>query len=91
VEVAPEEREETTERITRAAQRLGGVVEEVDRVGPEGTVAIRVLLPERTAPTFIDELWRKGKLSPEGMSPRSIIPAGPEPGTIAYTVRLHTH
>ena len=91
MDVDPEERDETAERIATAAKRLGGAVEgiEVDHAAIEGTVAVRVLLPERTAPAFIDELRRNGKLPPEAAPQRSIVPAGPTPGTVAYTVRLH--
>ena len=88
LEMAEEDREETAERIREAARRLGGTVEGTDRVVPEGTVAVRVLLPERTAQAFIDDLGRIGKIPPEGMPARSVLPAGPAPGTIAYTVRL---
>jgi len=88
LETAPEDREEAAERIRETAHRLGGTVEGTDRVVPEGTVAVRVLLPERTAQAFIDELGRIGKIPPEGMPARSVLPAGPAPGTIAYTVRL---
>ena len=91
VDVDPEERDETADRIAQAAKRLGGAVEgiEVDHAAIEGTVVVRVLLPERTAPAFIDELRRNGKLPPEAAPQRSIIPAGPTPGTVAYAVRLH--
>jgi len=91
LEVVPEEREEMADRIARAAKRLGGMVEQVDRYAPEGTIAVRVLLPERTAQAFIDDLWRNGKLPPEGLPSRSILPAGPKPGIIAYTVHLQAH
>jgi hypothetical protein len=91
VEVEPEDREETAEQIVLTAKRLGGIVERVDRVVPEGTVAVRVLMPERTAYMFIDELRRNGNLPPEAMPERNIRPAGPKPGTVAYTLRLHSH
>jgi anti-sigma factor RsiW len=88
LETAPEDREEAAERIRETARRLGGAVEGTDRVASEGTVAVRVLLPERTAQRFLDELSRIGRIPPEGMPARSVFPAGPDPGTIAYTVRL---
>ncbi|MBP2676098.1 MAG: hypothetical protein H6Q84_2938 [Deltaproteobacteria bacterium] len=90
LETDPEDREEAAERIRETARRLGGTVEGTDRDAPEGTVAVRVLLPERTAQAFIDELGRIGKIPPEGMPARSVLPAGPAPGTNAYTVRLRT-
>ncbi len=90
LETAPEDREEAAERIREAARRLGGTVEGTDRVASEGTVAVRVLLPERTAQAFIDELGQIGSIPPGGMPARSVLPAGPTPGTIAYTVRLRT-
>ena len=89
MEVAQEDREEAAERIALAARRLGGIVEGTDRAVSDGTVAVRVLLPERTAQAFLDELSRNGKIPPEGMPARSILPAGPTPGTVAYTVHLH--
>ncbi len=89
--VEDEEREEAGERIGETARRLGGSVEGTDRVVPDGTVAVRVLLPERTAPAFLDELERIGKIPPEGRPQRSVLPAGPAPGTVAYTVRLRSH
>jgi hypothetical protein len=90
LETAPEEREEAAERIRETARRLGGTVEGTDRVASEGTVAVRVLLPERTAQAFIEELGRIGRVPPGGLPERSVLPAGPAPGTIAYTVRLRT-
>ncbi len=90
LETAPEEREEAAERIRETARRLGGTVEGTDRVASEGTVAVRVLLPERTAQAFIEELGRIGRIPPGGLPERSVLPAGPAPGTIAYTVRLRT-
>lgn len=90
LETDPEDREEAAERIRETARRLGGTVEGTDRVASEGTVAVRVLLPERTAQAFIDELGRIGAIPPGGMPTRSVLPAGPTPGTIAYTVRLRT-
>ena len=91
MEVTPEEREEMANRIVMAAKRLGGTLEKIDRDVTEGTTSVQVFLPERTAQTFIDDLWRNIKLPPEGMPSRSVIPAGPEPGIIAYTVHLHAH
>jgi hypothetical protein len=90
LETDPEDREEAAERIRETARRLGGTVEGTDRVASEGTVAVRVLLPERTAQAFIDEIGRIGTIPPGGMPTRSVLPAGPAPGTIAYTVRLRT-
>ena len=80
---------QAAERVAQAARHLGGTVEGTEYARPDGTVSIRVLLPERTAKAFLDELWRNGKMSPEGMPSRSILPAGPTPGTVAYTVHLH--
>ncbi|MCL1925873.1 MAG: zf-HC2 domain-containing protein [Syntrophorhabdaceae bacterium] len=92
VETTLEERQETAERIAKTAKRLGGTVEKMDRAAvPEGIVTVRVLLPERTAQAFIEDLWQNGRLSPEGMPSRSILPVGPKPGIIAYTVYLHSH
>ncbi len=90
MEVAMEDRDRVEERIGDAARRLGGTVEGTDRVVPDGPVAVRVLLPERTAQAFLEELDRIGKIPPEGMPARSVLPPGPAPGTIAYTVRLRT-
>ncbi|MBP2674280.1 MAG: hypothetical protein H6Q84_1120 [Deltaproteobacteria bacterium] len=86
--VAQEDRDEAGERIADAARKLGGTVEGTDRVVPGGTVAVRVVLPERTAPVFLDELERIGRIPPEGRPARSVLPAGPAAGTVAYTVRL---
>ncbi len=88
LEVAPEDREEAAERIRETARRLGGSVEGTDRVASEGTVAVRVLLQERTSQAFLDELGQIGRIPPEGMPARSVFPAGPTPGTVAYSVRL---
>ncbi|MEW6719881.1 MAG: zf-HC2 domain-containing protein [Thermodesulfobacteriota bacterium] len=88
LEVAQEEREDAGNRIGETALRLGGTVEGTDRVVPDGIVAVRVLLPERTARTFIEELARIGEIPPDGMPKRSVLPAGPAPGTVAYSVRL---
>jgi hypothetical protein len=88
LDVAMEHRDGVEERIGDAARRLGGSVEGTDRVVPDGPVAVRVLLPERTAPAFLEELDRIGRIPPEGKPARSVLPAGPAPGTVAYTVRL---
>lgn len=83
--VNPENREGTEERVVAVALRLGGIVERIER-GATGTV--RVILPEDAAARFVEEMCRIGAVPPEGMPPAIDIPAGPRPGTVAYTVRI---
>jgi hypothetical protein len=89
LDVTPEGREGAGDRIAAAARRLGGSVERIER-DPSGVdvLAVRVLLPEPAAPSFLSELDRIGKVPPEGKPAESDIPAGPTRGTVAYTVRI---
>jgi len=89
LDVTPEGREGAGERIAAAARRLGGSVERIER-DPSGAdvVAVRVLLPEPAAPSFLSELERIGKVPPEGRPAEVDLPAGPTRGTVAYTVRI---
>jgi len=77
------------DRIAAAARRLGGTVERIER-DPSGAdvVAVRVLLPEPAAPSFLAEMGRIGKVPPEGKPAEVDIPAGPTRGTVAYAVRI---
>ena len=92
VDVKPESREGTEERIAEATLRLGGIVERIEREsestrkGAAGTV--RVILPEDAAAGFLDELRRIGTVPPERPPSAIDIPAGPRPGTVAYAVRI---
>jgi hypothetical protein len=92
VDVKPERREGAEERIAEAASRLGGIVERFERVrepareGAAGTVG--VTLPEAAAVGFLAELRRIGTVTPESLSAGVDIPRGPQPGTVAYTVRI---
>lgn len=92
VDVNPENREGAEERIAGIASRFDGIVERVARErgsaenGTTGT--IRVILPERTATGFLDELRRIGTVPPEGPPGAIDIPRGPRPGTVAYAVRI---
>lgn len=83
--VNPENREGTEERVVAVALRLGGIVERIER-GTAGTV--RVVLPEDAAARFVEEMGRIGAVPPAGLPPAIDIPAGPRPGTVAYTVRI---
>jgi hypothetical protein len=89
LDVTPDGRGEAGERIADAARRSGGSVERVER-DPSGAdvVAMRVLLPEPAAPSFLSELERIGKVPPEGRPAEVDLPAGPTRGTVAYTVRI---
>ena len=90
--VKPESREGAEERIAEAASRLGGIVERIEREsestrkGAAGTV--RVILPEAAADGFLDELRRIGTVPPEGLPAAVDNPPGPQPGTVAYAVRI---
>ena len=92
VDVNPESREGAEERIAEATLRLGGIVERIERdsesarKGAAGT--IRVILPEAAAAGFLDELRRIGTVPPEGPPAAIDIPRGPQPGTVAYAVRI---
>ena len=92
VDVNPESREGAEERIAQAALRLGGIFERNDRgpgeaaAGASGTV--RVILPEEAATRFLEEMGRLGTIPPEGNPAATGLPAGPWPGTVAYTVRV---
>jgi hypothetical protein len=88
LEVAREGGEGAEERVAAAARRLGGSVERVDRPTAESAAAVRVLLPEAASPSFFEELDRIGKVPPEGKPAGVDLPAGPIPGTVAYTVRV---
>jgi hypothetical protein len=89
LDVTPEGREGAGERIAAAARRLGGSVERIER-DPSGAdvVAVRVLIPEPAAPSFLSELERIGKVPPEGRPAEVDLPAGPTRDTVAYTVRI---
>jgi len=90
--VKPESREGAEGRIAETASRLGGIVERIEREsesareGAAGTV--RVILPEAAADGFLDELRRIGTVPPEGLPAAVDTPPGPQPGTVAYTVRI---
>jgi anti-sigma factor RsiW len=92
VNVKPESREGAEERIAETASRLGGIVERIEREsestrkGAAGTV--RVILPEAAADGFLEGLRRIGTVPPEGMPAAVDNPPGPQPGTVAYTVRI---
>ncbi|MHB1025016.1 MAG: zf-HC2 domain-containing protein [Desulfobacteria bacterium] len=92
VNVKPESREGAEERVAEATLRLGGIVERIEREndsarnGAAGT--IRVILPEAAAAGFLDELRRIGNVPQESLPPAIDIPAGPQPGTVAYAVRI---
>jgi hypothetical protein len=89
LEVAPEGSGSAGERIADAARRLGGAVERVERDPSGGSpVAVSVLLPEPAAASFLTEMERIGKVPPSGKASEADIPAGPRPGTVAYTVRI---
>jgi hypothetical protein len=92
VEVTPENREGSEVRIAETALRLGGIVERIVRErGPtrEGvTGTVRVILPEGAAAGFLDELRRIGTVPPEVLPAAVDIPRGPQPDTVAYTVRI---
>jgi hypothetical protein len=92
VDVRPENREGAEVRIAETALRLGGIVERIvrerdpTREGVTGTV--RVILPEGAAAGFLDELRRIGTVPPEVLPAAADIPRGPQPDTVAYTVRI---
>jgi hypothetical protein len=92
LDVKPEGREGVEERIAETALRLGGIVERIEREreparkGAAGSV--RVILPEAAAAAFLDELRRIGTVPHEGLPAAIDIPLGPQPGTVAYAVRI---
>jgi hypothetical protein len=92
VGVKAENREGAEERIAETALRMGGIVERIERdgeparKGAAGTV--RVVLPEAAAAGFLDELRRIGNVPDEGLPAAIDIPPGPQPGTVAYAVRI---
>jgi len=91
VDVDPESREGAEDRIAEAALRLGGIFERVDRGGeaaPGGPGTVRVILPVFAAARFVEEMGRIGTIPPEGNPAATGLPAGPRPGTVAYTVRV---
>jgi len=89
LEVTPEGREGVEERIAAAAWRLGGSVERIERDPAGGdVVSMRVLLKEPAATAFLSEMDRIGKVPPQGKPADVDLPAGPIPGTVAYTVRV---
>ena len=88
LDVTPELRNGVEERIVAAARRSGGSVERIESNARDGSAAVRVLLPEPGAPVFLEELDRIGKVPPEGKPAGVDLPAGPFPGTVAYTVRI---
>jgi hypothetical protein len=47
-----------------------------------------VILPEAAAGGFLDELRRIGTVPPDGLPTAADNPPGPQPGTVAYTVRI---
>jgi hypothetical protein len=89
LDVGPEGGGSAGERVADAARRSGGSVERVERdASGQTVVAVRVLLPEPAATSFLSELDRIGKVPPEGKPAEVDIPAGPARGTVAYTVRI---
>jgi hypothetical protein len=92
LDVKPEGREGVEERIAGTALRLGGIVERIEREreparnGAVGTV--RVILPEAATVGFLDELRRIGSVPAEGLPAAIDAPQSPDPGTVAYTVRV---
>ena len=89
LEVTPEGREGVEERIAAAAWRLGGSVERIERDPAGGdVVSMRVLLKEPAATAFLSEMDRIGKVPPQEKPADVDLPAGPIPGTAAYTVRV---
>ena len=92
VDVKPESREGTEERIAEAALRLGGIFERFDRgpgeAAPGASGTVRVVLPEVTATRFLEEMGRIGTIPPEEAPAATELPAGPRPGTVAYSVRI---
>ena len=92
LDVKPEGREGVEERIAETALRLGGIVERIEREreparnGAVGTV--RVILPEAATVGFLDELRRIGTVPAEGLPAAIDVPQSPDPGTVAYTVRV---
>ena len=92
VDVKREGRAGTEERIAEAAFRSGGIVERIERrsaaAESEVTGSVHVILPEAAAAGFIEELRRIGTVPPEGLPPGIDFPAGPQPGTVAYAVRI---
>jgi len=88
LEVTPGGREGIEQRIATAAWRLGGSVEQGDRGTPGDNAVVRVLLPEPAAADFLSEMERIGKVPPQGKPADVDLPAGPIPGTVAYTIRV---
>jgi hypothetical protein len=88
LEVEPEGRWSAGERIADSARRMGGAVVRIERDPSGGSpVAVSVLLPEAASISFLSELKRIGKVPPEEEAAAEV-PAGPRPGTAAYTVRI---
>lgn len=88
VDVDPESREGAEDRIAEAALRLGGIFERVDRGDEAAPGSVRVILPVFAAARFVEEMGRIGTIPPEGKPTATGPPAGPRPGTVAYTVRV---
>jgi Putative zinc-finger len=87
--VKPEDRPGSEDRIGAIVRRLGGTVAGVDSI-PGGDAAVRVLLPERAAPEFLDGLHRLGTIGPEEGSGEGAAGDRQHPGALAYTVRVRT-
>lgn len=81
--VKPEDRDGAEDRIGAIVRRLGGTVAGVQSI-PGGDAAVRVLLPERAAPEFLDGLHRLGTIGAEAGTAGD----GEHPGALAYTVRV---
>ncbi len=93
LEVASAERGGIEERIVAAAQRLGGgahpgIALRAERAQPLLPGAVRVHLPRDASGAFLDALRDLGTIPPEGLPGAADFPAGPDPDTVSYTVRI---
>ncbi len=96
IEVPRSDRIGLEDRIAEIVLRLGGAVAWETTIAVSGASGeampvselVRVRVPADSADAFLEELGKLGTIPAEEASGRRDAPAGPLPGTVAYTVRI---